>query len=387
MRDATGQITIEAGVGTQPAGDLGKEIPKRNSPMDIEPSRSRVAWVDVAKGICIVMVVMMHSTLGVGAAAGAEGWLHAAVEFARPFRMPDFFLIAGLFLAARIDAPWRLYVDRKVLHFAYFYVLWLTIQFAFKAPGLAADLGWDGALALYLKSFVEPFGTLWFIYHLALFFLTTRLVKSVPWPIVWLAAAALQIAPIHTGSMLIDEFASRYVFFYSGYIFARHVFAAAEWVERHALYGLFALVGWACLNGALVFGGFGDWPVLNLMLGYAGVGGVIAASVLLARLAVTRPVERGLAWLGAHSIVVYLAFFLPMAVSRTVLLKIGIVTDIGTVSALVTLAGVAGPVVLYLLTEWTGRGRFLFARPRWARIDGPWRRDAYAVRKAAVAAE
>ena len=32
---------------------------------------SRVAWVDYAKGFCIIMVVMMHSTLGVEKAAGA----------------------------------------------------------------------------------------------------------------------------------------------------------------------------------------------------------------------------------------------------------------------------------------------------------------------------
>ena len=32
-------------------------------------SAERVDWVDYAKGICIVMVVMMHSTLGVELAA------------------------------------------------------------------------------------------------------------------------------------------------------------------------------------------------------------------------------------------------------------------------------------------------------------------------------
>ena len=96
----------------------------------------RVDWVDYAKGFCIVMVVMMHSTLGVEAAAGQESWMHALVAFAKPFRMPDFFLISGLFLARVIDRDWRTYIDRKVVHFVYFYVLWVTIQFAFKAPGL-----------------------------------------------------------------------------------------------------------------------------------------------------------------------------------------------------------------------------------------------------------
>ena len=174
----------------------------------------------------------MHSTLGVEKAAGETGWMGYFVEFARPFRMPDFFLIAGLFLASRINAPWRLYLDRKVLHFVYFYVLWLTIQFAFKAPGFAAEMGWDGVVREYLYAFIEPWGTLWFIYHLALFLLVTRLVKNVPWLLVWVVAAALEIAPIHTGSVLIDEFASRFVYFYSGYIFADLVFRFADEAAR-----------------------------------------------------------------------------------------------------------------------------------------------------------
>ena len=81
---------------------------------------ARTAWVDCAKGLCIIMVVMMHSTLGVEAAAGTEGWMHSVVAFARPFRMPDFFLIAGLFLARVIDRDWRTYLDKKLVHFLYF---------------------------------------------------------------------------------------------------------------------------------------------------------------------------------------------------------------------------------------------------------------------------
>src|SRR3990170_4533894 len=124
-------------------------------------SHDRVDWVDYAKGFCIVMVVMMHSTLGVEAAVGREGWLHVLVAFAKPFRMPDFFLISGLFLARVIDRDWRTYLDRKVVHFAYFYVLWVTIQMAVKAPGLLGEHGWLGVAWVYAQSFIEPFGTLW----------------------------------------------------------------------------------------------------------------------------------------------------------------------------------------------------------------------------------
>ena len=143
----------------------------------------RVDWVDYAKGFCIVMVVMMHSTLGVEAAAGREGWMHALVEFARPFRMPDFFfLISGLFLARVIDRDWRTYLDRKVVHFVYFYLLWVTIQIGVKAPGVAAEAanGWAEVGRFYLMAFVEPFGTLWFIYLLPAFFVITKLTRKVP---------------------------------------------------------------------------------------------------------------------------------------------------------------------------------------------------------------
>ena len=103
--------------------------------------KHRVDWVDVAKGVCIVLVVMMHSTLGVGIAMNGEGFMHHVVAFSKPFRMPDFFMISGLFLALVVDRPWRRYLDRKVLHFLYFYVLWLLIQGAFKWPALAVAEG------------------------------------------------------------------------------------------------------------------------------------------------------------------------------------------------------------------------------------------------------
>src|SRR5882757_1962574 len=167
-------------------GTLG--LPERTAP--------RIDWVDYAKGICIVMVVMMHSVLGTELAAGQTGFMHLLVAFAKPFRMPDFFLISGLFLAVVIDRDWRVYLDRKVVHFAYFYVLWVTIQFGFKAPSLAAESGWSHVGFSYLESFIEPFGTLWFIYLLPLFFVVTKLTRRVPPLAIWAIAAGLEAAHI-----------------------------------------------------------------------------------------------------------------------------------------------------------------------------------------------
>src|SRR3981081_266133 len=217
----------------------------------VTPAPGRIAWVDYAKGFCIIMVVMMHSTLGVEAEAGREGFMHALVAFAKPFRMPDFFLISGLFLALVIGRDWRSYLDRKVVHFVYFYLLWTAIQFAVKAPHFAAQDGWLGVLRLYLESFVEASG-------------------GVPWAVIWLIAAALDIAPIETGWTVIDEFAARFVYFYTGYLFAPRIFALAALVQaRPALAGL-GLAGWAVLDGVAVFAGYAQLPFVSLALGLIG---------------------------------------------------------------------------------------------------------------------
>ena len=213
--------------------------------------RPRIDWVDYAKGFCIVFVVMMHSTLGVEHALGQEGWLGKVVAFARPFRMPDFFLISGLFLAQVIDRNWRTYLDRKVLHFVYFYLLWTAIQFAFKAPMFIHEHGPLSTIWLYLELFWEPFGTLWFIYLLPIFFVTTKLAHSLRIPplAVWLVGAALEIAHVHTGATVIDEFASRFVYFYTGYLFAPPIFALAKEAQEHPETALAGLTIWGCSTG------------------------------------------------------------------------------------------------------------------------------------------
>ncbi|WP_128928313.1 acyltransferase family protein [Bradyrhizobium guangxiense] len=322
------------------------------------PSAGRVDWVDYAKGICIIMVVMMHSVLGVEFAAGETGFMHVLVAFAKPFRMPDFFLISGLFLPLVIDRDWRTYLDRKVVHFAYFYVLWVTIQFGFKAPSFAAETSWQHVGLLYLESFVEPFGTLWFIYLLPVFFVVTKLTRKIPPLAIWLAAAALETAGISTGWTAIDEFCSRFVYFYSGYLFAPYVFALSERARRHPALALAALAAWALVNAGLVVLEVSEWKIVSLVLGFAGACAIITVGTLLAR----AQWMNLLRFCGEHSIVIYLAFFLPMAATRTLLLRTGVIPDIGAVSLIVTVVGVLGALVIWQAALRLN-ARFLFERP------------------------
>lgn len=322
------------------------------------PTPGRIDWVDYAKGFCIIMVVMMHSTLGVEAEAGREGFMHALVAFAKPFRMPDFFLIAGLFLSLVIGRDWRTYLDRKVVHFVYFYLLWTAIQFAVKAPHFAAQDGWLGVLRLYVESFIEPLGILWFIYLLPIFFVVTKATRGLPPAVIWLIAAALEIAPIETGWTVIDEFAARFVYFYTGYLFAPRIFALAALVQARPVAAGVGLAVWGLVDAVAVFAGYSELPFVSLGLGLVGAAAVVSVSALLAKAAMFAPLR----FCGQRSIVIYLAFFLPMASTRVLLLKTGIIGDIGVVSLIVTAAGVLGALAIW----WAARGTrfdFLFVRP------------------------
>ena len=115
---------------------------------------------------------------------------------------------------------------------------------------------------------------------------------------------------------------------------------------------------WGVVEVVLVFNGYSEMPFVSLALGLAGALAVISLSALMAKSDLFKPLR----YCGRNSIVIYLAFFLPMAASRSLLLKTGWIADIGTMSALVTAAGVLGALALYWAVRRTPL-RFLFDRP------------------------
>lgn len=324
----------------------------------------RVSWIDLAKGLSIILVVQMHSTLGLEAALGVKTFAGDIVEFARSFRMPLFFLVAGLFLSRTITKGWREFADKKVVHFFYFYVLWLTIQFGFKAGHLSG--GDPVELArLYLIAFVEPFGTLWFIYLLPIFFVTTKLLARVDVRILWAGAALLSALPIHTGWIAVDEFASRYVFFVTGYIASNHVFRWAETAADKPVLAASVVSAFLAINLACVSFGANSLPGAGLLLGLFGAFAIIGGLSAIAHF----DWAGILRFCGRQSLVIYLAFFLPMVISRIVLLKLQphLPLDANLMALMITLSAIIGPLLMHWIAVRVG-ARFLFERPGWAHV-------------------
>ncbi len=337
--------------------------------------RPRVAWVDIAKGWCIVLVVMMHSAIGVGLAISDIGWLHSVVAFAKPFRMPDFFLVAGLFASRAIERPWLVFLDRRVVHFFYFYGLWVLITLLAKS-GVLEIATPTSFLAAYLWTFVQPFSSMWFIYILPLLFLTARLTRTIPSGFVLAAALVLHIAAVGfpddtvyvMGSMMsgwtiLDSFSLYLLFFLVGHFQRDRIFRFAAASALRPGLALGGLAAWGLLNVEGVVSGFAHIPGLTVIFGLGGALAVVALSSLLSDIRRMR----WLAYCGRHSLVIYLAFVLPMGAARVVALKSGLISNIGWLSVFVTVVAIILPLLVEAMTRGTVL-RFLFHRPEWAHL-------------------
>ena len=80
-------------------------------------TNERLNWVDSAKGISIILVVMMYSVFNVGQDAEGVGLFHYVIGFATPFRMPEFFLISqdGSKISDEFDAAEKPCYDQQAL--------------------------------------------------------------------------------------------------------------------------------------------------------------------------------------------------------------------------------------------------------------------------------
>ncbi len=167
----------------------------------------RLLWPDLAKGVCILLVVLHHTitkqyveVLPAAVAPVGAAW-SVVTQGLKPIRMPLFFVISGLFASSALLRPWPL-VTRRATSPYYLYVVWLLVLglvFAFERSlpmNRTQDPG-EFVLDLLFAS-----TGLWFLYALSVYFVIAKLLVRVPTAWVVTGAGALALS---TSALPIDE--------------------------------------------------------------------------------------------------------------------------------------------------------------------------------------
>jgi uncharacterized membrane protein YcfT len=268
---------------------------------------SRLAWVDAAKGLSILLVVAHHAVSFLHTSGLAPPSVVAANTALASMRMPLFFLVSGLFVAGPLAAPWRTLLHKRVAFFLYLFALWTLLRFAFfHIPAVAAVDPYvhdTDPVALALAPLIPGSGV-WFIYALALFAVIAKLIRGVP---VWLQLGAAGLLSALVGAEVLQIEAevwmrmARYLFFF---LLGWHARTLAERVARCSTalrVAAAAALCVGCAGGAVVLG-IRSIPGVALALNLLAVTFGVLFAAWISRYRVGRP----LVALGAQTLPVYL---------------------------------------------------------------------------------
>jgi uncharacterized membrane protein YcfT len=305
----------------QPGSALRTPGPGTAAPSAEAAGSSRQAWADVAKGACILLVVLhhlVHKQLDFVVPLGHEQWQDAwatATWALKPIRMPLFFLVSGFFAAGALQRPWA-DVRRRVLTPAWLYAVWLLVLSGFYLVETATPAHRVTTLEELARQVVLPATSMWFLYAMTAYFLLARLLRGLPPGPVLAVAAALSASVSWWGLEGNNEiaFLSHFVYFAAGAWFPAHV-------RRVAAAGLSLRALGLAYGAATTVVILAPMPLSAsvLLLALLGVPLGIAVAERLSSTAAAGP----LAWLGRRTLQVYVLHLIVIGVLAHVPMRIG----------------------------------------------------------------
>ncbi|WP_428419882.1 acyltransferase family protein [Methylibium sp.] len=309
----------------------------------------REGWVDSAKGVGIILVVVGHAIGGmIDAGLLSRTGLANEVFFAiYTFHMPMFFFLSGLFVARRISADRSGFLKATFFRILWPYLLWSVIQTTLiQASGQLVNRPVEWGSFNYLSIVWQPASQFWFLHVLVLLSIFSYLIVphfGVRALVVFAVTlfAVPEIATLPATLKLACHF---------GLMYALGV-ASGQFQEpgQLATRGTRSVVGiaasataWLAIVSVLLDRGERYWTIAALP---AAISGSVAWLWLSATPLVTNSAL--VRMLGQRSMVIYLLHVLFVASTRIVLDKLVGLTEPAAILAAVVLAGLIGPLVIY----------------------------------------
>jgi len=328
---------------------------------------ARIGWVDTAKGLGIILVVVGHVLRGLVASsviamtpavAYLDAWIYA-------FHMPLFFFLSGLFLARSAARPTIEFVRDKIGTIAYPYFVWSLITLSIKSP-LGQLVNQPRTLSEVPEILYRPIEQFWFLYVLFLLsiFVGLALKSGIrPWGIVVIALLLYPgVWPLYwSGFAPFELCRSDAIYLGLGVTFGGypplHSFADAGKIKITlavvAIVGLSTLTWFASLLEAT------HSHSLDLVLALNGTGGIVAVAVLVSR----TKIDSAISFLGRYSLEIFVAHTIATAAIRILFQQYWHVGAAGPYIVLCTIVGLYGPIFLAVGLKRIGF-RWVFTMPK-----------------------
>lgn len=152
---------------------------------------SRIEWIDVAKGGCIILVVLWHTVIFSFAPSetntpGYQAWFKLGMAL-QPLRMPLFFMLSGFLAYSSVySRTWRDTFQPRIATLLWLYVLWMTFNWGvhvilatyFNSAAVPKVSELPMSMSTFLFDLVTANTTIWYLYALAIFFTVCKLFKN-----------------------------------------------------------------------------------------------------------------------------------------------------------------------------------------------------------------
>ncbi|MCS5718367.1 acyltransferase [Herbiconiux sp. CPCC 205763] len=339
---------------------------------ELSPGR-RAMWLDVARGACVIAVVMLHVRIFVYdpltlPTAGTEFW-RQFTEFFGPFRLPLLFAISGLLVSKRVRNGWR---DRRnlvrVASSYWIYLVWLGVFGVMSAVVTVSGVPFKiSSPHDFVRQLLLPDTTLWFVFALALYVVVFTSLQRVPRPVIIGIFAVVAVLSGLAPASLAEEQWLHIIYFAVFFAAGVYLPAALVWFSQ----------GRIAVKLLLTLGAF---VLLQLLWQLTEAGDVVETSARLLRdsaavtlaigvcaLASRAPgVVRPLARVGQRTLPIYI-LQLPVIWALYLLPIVPPLYEIPVVRYLGPVFGTVIVVAVSLLVFWLmdrTRLRYLFRLPR-----------------------
>lgn len=296
-----------------------------------------MVWMDAIRGVCILLVVILHATVIVEQhGIASPTWIWVFNDFFDPYRMTTLMFLSGMLLHKSVKKPPLPYLWGKFAGIYWPFLIWSTVTLA------TTDL-WT-----WTRFFQMPISSptfLWYLWFLAAYYVLALIIHRLRLPILPIIAVCLVGAELAPSLLRMDRFCALFVFFMAGHLVSTHL----EWVQRSAttpvaLVGLgLALLGaWLSVSGVSVK--YVSWMVW-------AAAGMLTFLMWAVQFYQPHKLWSPVQWVGRNSLVFYVTHMSVMYLCADLLGWVGVTSFTLTLVLIVSV----GLLVATLLT--VGRAR------------------------------